>query len=167
MKLKALAIAAVLATTASLASAGNVFDLGDITLDGALFASPPYALNTQIDDTWNFTLTGSNDVSALLSRNFSTAAGAIGNFAATISGGSLAASQALQLDTTASSQTLTFASTLGAGDYSVSVSGLVQRNRTAYTFSVDVTPVPEPETYALMLAGLGLVGFLAKRRKLA
>ena len=28
-----------------------------------------------------------------------------------------------------------------------------------------VAAVPEPETYALMLAGLGLVGFMAKRRK--
>lgn len=27
-------------------------------------------------------------------------------------------------------------------------------------------PVPEPETYALMLAGLGLVGFAARRRNL-
>ena len=26
-------------------------------------------------------------------------------------------------------------------------------------------PVPEPETYAMMLAGLGLIGFLAKRRR--
>ena len=31
----------------------------------------------------------------------------------------------------------------------------------------NVTVVPEPETYALMLAGLGLVGFMARRRKLA
>ena len=28
------------------------------------------------------------------------------------------------------------------------------------------TPIPEPETYALMLAGLGLLGFAARRRKL-
>lgn len=30
--------------------------------------------------------------------------------------------------------------------------------------TVNVTPVPEPETYALMLAGLALVGTLARRR---
>jgi len=31
----------------------------------------------------------------------------------------------------------------------------------------DVTPVPEPETYALMMAGLGFVGWASKRRKKA
>jgi len=30
---------------------------------------------------------------------------------------------------------------------------------------IAVTPVPEPETYALMLAGLGLVGWAARRRR--
>jgi hypothetical protein len=29
----------------------------------------------------------------------------------------------------------------------------------------NLAPVPEPETYALMMAGLGVVGFVARRRK--
>ncbi len=33
-----------------------------------------------------------------------------------------------------------------------------------YRISFDVTPVPEPETYAMMLAGLGLIGMVARRR---
>jgi hypothetical protein len=34
-------------------------------------------------------------------------------------------------------------------------------------FEVPTTPVPEPETYAMLLAGLGLVGFMARRRTAA
>jgi len=30
--------------------------------------------------------------------------------------------------------------------------------------STQVSPIPEPETYALMIAGLGLLGFVARRR---
>lgn len=30
-----------------------------------------------------------------------------------------------------------------------------------------LSPVPEPETYAMLLAGLGLVGFVGRRRKTA
>ncbi len=38
-------------------------------------------------------------------------------------------------------------------------------NTGAFTVGYDLAvPVPEPETYALMLAGLGLVGFAARRR---
>ncbi len=39
-------------------------------------------------------------------------------------------------------------------------------NAVAGAFMVDnISPVPEPETYAMLLAGLGLVGFMARRRK--
>ena len=43
-----------------------------------------------------------------------------------------------------------------------------QANVTYSAFEVDQGPfptVPEPETYAMMLAGLGLLGFIARRRK--
>jgi len=32
-------------------------------------------------------------------------------------------------------------------------------------FSLSVTAVPEPESYAMLLAGLGMMGFIARRRK--
>ena len=35
----------------------------------------------------------------------------------------------------------------------------------SYSGTVNVTAVPEPETYALMLGGLAAIGFVARRRK--
>ena len=56
--------------------------------------------------------------------------------------------------------------TLGAGSYYYSVLGLASPGA-AYTFSSSATaaPVPEPETYALLAAGLGVIGFVASRRR--
>jgi hypothetical protein len=34
-----------------------------------------------------------------------------------------------------------------------------------FTVNVTAAPVPEPETYAMMLAGLGALGFMARRRR--
>ena len=35
----------------------------------------------------------------------------------------------------------------------------------AVVVGLNVAPVPEPETYALLLAGLGAVGFISRRRR--
>lgn len=35
----------------------------------------------------------------------------------------------------------------------------------AYAFIASASPIPEPGTYAMMLAGIGAVGFLAMRRR--
>ena len=55
-----------------------------------------------------------------------------------------------------------------AGDYQVNLFGNATGTKVGlYAVALNVTAVPEPETYALMLAGLGLVGFAARRRKSA
>jgi len=36
----------------------------------------------------------------------------------------------------------------------------------SYSGTINVTAVPEPETYALMLGGLAVIGFVARRRKI-
>lgn len=38
-------------------------------------------------------------------------------------------------------------------------------NLTIFARDQHVSPVPEPETYGMLLAGLGLVGFIARRRR--
>ena len=56
-------------------------------------------------------------------------------------------------------------STLAAGNYYFKVQGTgdgVATGAGIYTFTA--AAVPEAETYAMMLAGLGLVGFMARRR---
>ena len=56
---------------------------------------------------------------------------------------------------------------LDAGSYYLQVSGNLNSNQSAaFGGAVSLTtPVPEPETYGLMLGGLGVLGFLARRRR--
>lgn len=69
--------------------------------------------------------------------------------------------------------------TLAPGSYHLSISTLIQPQcepaectafswmggASSFTASFEVTPVPEPATYAMLVAGLGLVGLTARRRR--
>ena len=58
------------------------------------------------------------------------------------------------------------ANNLVAGNYYLQVNGtLVSDAGASFGGAVMMAPVPEPETYGMMLGGLGLLGFLARRRK--
>jgi hypothetical protein len=50
------------------------------------------------------------------------------------------------------------------GPLVLTISGIANTNA-SYAGTLNVLAVPEPETYAMMLGGLGLLGFMARRRK--
>jgi hypothetical protein len=62
----------------------------------------------------------------------------------------------------------TLLNTLSSGSYFIVVNGVANEFgnlQPKYNLTLNAVPVPEVETYALMLAGLGVLGFLAKRRE--
>lgn len=114
-------------------------------------------------DTFSFTLpstyTGFSgsyfalDFEGDLSTNLTFGAGEIALFTATLPTNGSAGGVGVA----------TYANTfsLAPGNYWFTLSG----HGTDANYTVTLAPVPEPETYALMLAGLGLLGVAARRRK--
>ncbi|MCE3604497.1 FxDxF family PEP-CTERM protein [Massilia sp. P8910] len=69
------------------------------------------------------------------------------------------------LSTGATDQWSLSTASLSAGAYTIQVKGSILSNSSGrYSTNIALAPVPEPETYAMMLAGLGLLGFTARRR---
>lgn len=67
----------------------------------------------------------------------------------------------LAFDSTAVNQTFT----INPGNYYYQVTGNIDGLLGgSYLLSSSVTPVPEPEIYAMLLAGFGLIGFSLRRR---
>ena len=170
-------IAAVVLATASLGSGAAL--AADIT-------TPPQALNLvgtnaffgdsfdidQMSDTFADHFTFS--VTGTIPSNLDAIVASISRTAATgldITGLSLFTGTGTQVATGTSLHsgaidvwTLT-SNNLEAGDYYVQVSGtMASATSGSFGGAVMLAPVPEPATYGLMLAGLGLLGFMARRR---
>jgi hypothetical protein len=170
-------IAAIVLATASLGSGAAL---------AADISTPPQALNLvgtsaffgdsfDIDqsadtfsDHFTFSVTGN------LPANLDAIVSSISRSAAVgldITGLSLFSGAGAQLATGTSMSTgaidvwTVTADNLAVGSYYLQVSGTMVSNTSgSFGGAVMLQPVPEPATYGMMLAGLGLVGFMARRR---
>lgn len=125
-----------------------------------------YAEGTSVDDRFGFTLNEASFVSASLISNSLENASNFEFSSASLDGNSFTN---LGPDTVSNTQVQSWAvgrTRLDPGTYYLTVSGnATGSSGGAFSGMINVSPIPEPETYALMLAGLGVVGFLARRRK--
>jgi len=163
MKLKLIAAAAMLA--ASFGASAATVDLGPIDPTGDNFSinSVKFAKNDAIDDWWKFELSVPSSAAVGALQTFSVSTGMIGQFSGILFKGATEVGT-LSLVGTGGTQTLNWNGVLGSGDYSVEILGTSKAAKTQYSFQLSVTPVPEPETYGMMLGGLALLGMVARRK---
>ncbi len=137
------------------------FSAGNNDLFGNTAVVGPFA------DTFSFTVPGSTSVAASVISGFDTNS----MFQVAFTGFELfdsAGGPALATGFTAGGffATLPSLSITAGTTYDLVVTGnLIGAAPGSYAGNVNISPVPEPETYAMLLVGLGLVGFAARRRK--
>jgi hypothetical protein len=122
-------------------------------------------------------LDGSTRQSGLLSANVSLLGGVMYTLSFDLAGSHRGSSETVNVTFGSTAQSLSLASAdpfsshslsftpATAGSYSFGYQNLAGDNVGILLDNVSITAVPEPETYAMMLAGLGLVGWLAGRKK--
>ncbi|WP_207393669.1 FxDxF family PEP-CTERM protein [Duganella aceris] len=161
MKLKTIVAGAMLAAASFAASATN-HDLGTLDSSGPDSSPFGYKISTvgEFNDYLTFTLDVASATAFGTQQNF-TATTQITGFGAelmNVTGGTFAPI------TTGSQQSLSWSGSLAAGEYTVHVWGITPVKNLSYSGTVTATPVPEPETYGMMLGGLALVGAIARRK---
>lgn len=159
MKLKFVA-AAVLAVAGS-SSFAAIVNLGAIDNTVQNIGNSFSSLVSIFSDTYNFSIIDPGSVQGLAIVFPGAPFFNISNFSAELYSG------VTMLGSIAGNAPNTFTG-LGAGSYTLNVfgnpSGSFGGGYGGFLATV-TAPIPEPETYAMMLAGLGALGFLARRRR--
>ncbi len=130
------------------------------------------AQNNFFSDKFTFSISGINDLSALVtSLKTSVNSGltmtglSVNNASGIVLQGTL---DAINFAPSEQAWVLQSGMTpLAAGSYFLQIDGFVASSTGgSYSGNLAISPVPEPESYGMLLAGLGLLGFVARRRKL-
>lgn len=162
MKLSSIVSAAALVVVATGAHAANLGTL-DLSSGSGFFGNTPVA--GSFTDTLTFTLssasTANGSVTAVVNGtqdvDFSSIVitGPGGSFSFSLTNPDPVEVWALPAS----------GATLSAGTYTLTLTGTNSASIGSYAGNLAVTPVPEPQALAMMLAGLGAVGFLVRRRR--
>ena len=170
-------IAAIVFAAASLGSTAFAADISSAPkalafVDTSAFFGDAFAMGNASNtfaDHFTFSVTGTTptNLDAIVSSISRTASVGldITGLSLYTSGGTLVSSGA-SMSTGAIDVWTLKSDSLAAGNYYVRVNGtMVSTTSGSFGGAIMLAPVPEPETYGMMLAGLGLVGFLARRRR--
>ena len=155
---------AILATLTAI-SASNAWAIGGPLIFVGNTASFSSSVSGAFTDFWTFSVVAPGASAAASATNISfNGAGGINSFAGLLSTVSLASSATVNPPVVVNVLS-GFTGTLIPGAYSLRISGTAVTGGASYGGNLVLTPIPEPETYALMLAGLGVIGFVAARRR--
>ncbi len=156
------ASALALAALASVNASAAVYNAGFVAANNTTqLLHNGFVGSGALSDTINFTLLSNAPSSSTIAASFEfSPALHIENFTASLYDSSN------NLLGTGGSNVAFATGALAAGNYHLNITGNVTGGFGG-AYSANITPAPEPETWAMMLAGLGLVASAARRKKSA